>query len=175
MRIPPVLALLGVVCLGCQAQPAALTDEARREVDAQVRAASASLLEAMNAGDAPGVMGFYRDDPSFYYLGCTDYILGSEDFRRIVTPFYRPDAPVTFDLGVVATQVLAPDVAVVSLRGSSSVAPSLFFTQVWVNEAGAWKVSAEHESWPACPESRGPHPFTGAAEDASLRPDGPGN
>lgn len=175
MRIPPVLALVAVVCLGCQVESGAFSDEARRDVDAQVRAASGALLEAMNAGDAPAVMGFYRDDPSFFYLGCTDYILGSETFRRVVTPFYRTDDPVTFDLGVVATQVLAPDVAVVSLRGSSTQAPSLFFTQVWINEAGAWKVSAEHESWPGCLESRGPHPFTGAAEDASLRSGGPGN
>ncbi|HSG48372.1 MAG TPA: nuclear transport factor 2 family protein [Longimicrobiales bacterium] len=174
MRIPPLL-LLGAVCLGCQAEPGPFTDEARREVDAQVRAASGALLEAMNAGDSPGVLSFYRDDPSFFYLGCTDYILGSETFRRVVAPVYRTDAPVTFDLGVVATQVLTPDVAVVSLRGSSSNAPSLFFTQVWVQEAGAWKVSAEHESWPGCRESQGPHPFTGAAEDASLRPDGPGD
>jgi len=175
MRIPPLAALLGVVCLACQPQSGPLTDQTRQDVDAQVRAASAALVDAMNVGDAPTVLAFYQDGPSFVYLGCTDYILGGESFRRMVGPYYRADQPRDFALGIVAAQVLGPDQAVVSLQGSSANGSALFLTQVWIREDGAWRVSLEHASWPGCPEPRGPHPFTAAPEGAALQPGTPGN
>ena len=158
--------LLPAVCImtACTASATPFTDEDRTAVAAEIAGQVAGLTEAMNAGDAERVMGFYSGDADFVYLGCTNHIMGGEIFRQVVSPSYLANAGTVFQQEVVATQVLGPDAAVVSLRGGSSTAPYLFWTQTWQRGEDGWVVTLEHESWPGCPEPRQPHPFTSGPE-----------
>jgi hypothetical protein len=59
---------------------------------------------------------------------------------------------------VLFVQVLSPTVAVATLRGSSTEANALFWTEVLQkSEDGRWLITYEHESWPDCSTPRGPH------------------
>ena len=164
-------ALLAVLLVAaCSSDPADFTDEHRRAVGNEVRTAVAALTDAMNAHDGERVVSFYVPEPDFVYVGCTDVQIGGVSFARRVKPYYAANPDVLFEQSIVSLRVLAPDAAVVSLRGGSTHAPSLFLTQVWERtDEGGWGISVEHESWPGCSEPAEAHPFTGAPDSLGLQ------
>jgi ketosteroid isomerase-like protein len=166
---------LALVIGGCAPPPASLSDADRAAVVAEVTAALSELTAAMNAHDSEGVIRFYPEDPSFLYLGCTDFITGGATFRRMVAPYYGPGNEVSFEQQIVSVQVLSPTAAVASQRGSSSEAEALFWTQVLVKKDGRWVITYEHESWPDCSPPSAPHPFTAPGDSAGLLPGGIAN
>jgi ketosteroid isomerase-like protein len=124
----------------------------------EVRETLTGLTEAMNAHDPDLVFSFYRQDPSFFYLGCTDVLFGWDTFASRVGPYYRMNTDVTFQQEILNIQILSPTVAVAAMRGSSTEAPALFWTEVLQeDETGRWLITHEHESWPGCSVPRGPH------------------
>jgi len=143
--------------------------------DQEVREVFSALLEAMNAGDAEAVLGFYLDDPRFVYLGCTEYIVGGAAFRRLVAPFYGREDHDRFELGIVSARALGTDAVILNAQGGSTSAPSLFVTQAWTRVDGHWRIALVHESWPGCREPRDPHPFTAPSGEVPLRPGEPGS
>jgi ketosteroid isomerase-like protein len=159
----------------CAPAPASLSDADRAAVTAEVTAALTELTAAMNVHDSEAVVAFYLEDPSFLYLGCTDFVTGGATFRRMVAPYYGPGSAVTFEQQIVSVQVLSPTAAVVSQRGGSSEADALFWTQVLVKKDGRWLITYEHESWPGCKAPSAPHPFTAPGDSAGLLPGGIGN
>jgi len=164
-----VLALLSAAC-DSGAPP---MTQAQRDSTAllvlEVEETISRLTEAMNAHDSEGVLEFYRNSEEFLFLGCTDFILGWDAYSRIVGPYYRRKEDVTFQQEVVRTQILSPTVAVVAVRGSSSAAEALFWTEVLVREEdGRWLIAYEHESWPDCSSPSAPHPFTSGGPDMGL-------
>jgi hypothetical protein len=95
-------------------------------------------------------------------------MFGWDFFSTLVAPYYRAATDVTFQREILQIQLVGTDVAVVTLRGSSSEAPALFWTQVLVREeGGAWLIAHEHESWPGCDEPAPLHP-TGAGLDRGV-------
>lgn len=155
------LLLLVSVSASCQRLPAPLQDAQRQAIAQEVEETLGRLTEAMNAHDPEAVLGFYRHSEEFVYLGCTDFLLGFDTFSTRVGPYYPAHPEVTFHQEVVRTQVLSPTVAVVALRGGSSAAEALFWTEVLIrSDDGRWLVSYEHESWPGCPPPSGPHVLT---------------
>lgn len=144
----------------CARGPAPFTEADRAGVAEEVTRAVGQLTAAMSAGDAAAVLAFYRETEDFTYLGCTDFILGGKSFARIVGPSYQPDSGVTFEQNIVRLEVVGPDAAVASLRGGSTAAEHLFWTQLWVRDGERWMVAIEHESWPGCRPPSGPHPMT---------------
>jgi ketosteroid isomerase-like protein len=125
----------------------------------------AGLTEAMNAHDPDEVFRFYRQTDDFFYLGCTDILYGWGTFAVRVEPYYTFNTDVSFEKEVLSVQILSPTVAVAALRGSSTEAEALFWTEVLQKgEDGRWLITHEHESWPGCPVPRGAHMgTTGAA------------
>jgi hypothetical protein len=88
--------------------------------------------------------------------------MGFETFAERVTPYYRTNTEITFQQEILRIQILSPTSAVVTLKGSSTGAEHLFWTEVLVREAdGRWLIAHEHESWPDCPAPPPLHP-TGA-------------
>lgn len=115
----------------------------------------------MNAHDGQAVLAHYVQSDEFTYVGLTDMAVGFQPFARRVTPWYMANQDITFDHEIVRTQVLAFDVALVTMRGSSTDIPALTWTQVHVRgNDGAWKILHEHESWGETAMDR-PHPMTG--------------
>jgi len=168
--------LLALVVAACTPTSDALTEEARQAVAAQVTQAVAELTAAMNAHDGDAVMGFYSGAPDFVYLGCTEYIRGGEAFAEMAAPFYAANPDVTIQQEIESLRVVGPEVAVVSLRGGQPDGPPLFWTQVWERgDEGRWIITVEHESWPGCPEPRGPHPLTSEGEPGSSEASSEGN
>jgi len=158
-----------MVVAACTPTSDRFTEEARQAVAAQVAQAVAELTAAMNAHDGDAVVGFYSGGPDFVYLGCTEYIQGGEAFAEMVSPFYAANSEVTIQQEIVSLRVVGPGAAVVSLRGGQPEGPALFWTQTWErSDDGRWIITLEHESWPGCPEPRGPHPLTGAGEPGST-------
>ncbi len=144
---------------GCQAAPATLTSAQADSLAVEVREVMGRLTEAMNAHDPERVLGFYRDTEAFVYLGCTDLMFGSAFFKGIIGPFYVNNPEVTFQREILRVQLLSPSSAVVTLQGSSTDSPALFWTQVLTREAdGRWLITHEHESWPACDPPPSLHP-----------------
>jgi ketosteroid isomerase-like protein len=148
-------ALLLIACAsGPDARPS-LDEPALME---EIQETLTGLTEAMNAHDPDLVFSFYRQDPSFLYLGCTDILFGWDTFASRVGPYYTMNTDVTFQQEILNIQILSPTVAVAAMRGSSTEAPALFWTEVLQrSEAGRWLITYEHESWPGCTEPRGPH------------------
>jgi ketosteroid isomerase-like protein len=129
------------------------------------------LTEAMNAHDSEQVFSFYRQDESFFYLGCTDVLFGWGTFSSRVGPYYANNPDVTFQRDLLTIQILSPSTAVVALRGSSTEAEALFWTEVLKKgEDGGWLITYEHESWPDCSTPRGPHMGTEGMGEMELAP-----
>jgi ketosteroid isomerase-like protein len=161
MRALAALLCLAAPALSCTRAPAVLTDEEQRAVTAEVREAIIDLRAAMNAQDPQRVSTRYDRSGDFAYVGCTELILGGAEYRRITSPYYSASRSVTFEQEVVHIRALDRHAAVVAMRGSSTRAPHLFWTQVWIKDgSGRWVVGHEHESWPGCREPRGAHPPT---------------
>jgi ketosteroid isomerase-like protein len=117
------------------------------------------LTAAMNSHDPDSVLSFYLDSDEFVYVGCTDLMFGRDTYSTLVAPYYRNSTDVTFQQEILEIQVLNRTAAVVTLRGSSTEAPSLFWTEVLVRQDdGRWTIAHEHESWPGCDEPPALHP-----------------
>ena len=170
-RLLPLVLLMAA----CAPAPASVSEADRAAVTAEVTAALTELTAAMNAHDSEGVLGFYPEDPSFLYLGCTNFVTGGATFRQMIAPYYGPGSEVTFEQQIVSIQVLSPAAAVVSQRGGSSEAEALFWTQVLVKKDGRWRITYEHESWPGCNPPKDPHPFTAPGDSAGFLPGGIAN
>jgi ketosteroid isomerase-like protein len=163
MRPIALHVLLALAVASCAASHAPLSDEDRQAVVSEVGQAVEGLRDAMNAQDAEQVLSFYDLDPDFVYVSCTEFFFGTR-FRTVADLYYRPSRGVTFEQELVKVVALSPEAAVVTIRGSSSRAAHLFWTQVWVKKAGAgWVIDHVHQSWPDCTEPRTPHPGTSEA------------
>jgi ketosteroid isomerase-like protein len=171
-RIRPLTAGTLLTVGACSTAPATLSDAERQTVVSEVRDVMNELLEAMNAHDPDRAVSFYSDAPEFVALTCTSYITGGTTFKALVSPTYGPRRGATFEHRVVRVQALSPTAAVVSLSGSSSEAPALFWTRVLVKEEGGWLITYEHQSWPGCSEPTAPHPFTTPGDSAGLLDEG---
>lgn len=170
MRYGAFLGLLLVVPLAaaCRQEPVPFDQTLKAEITAEVEETLAGLTEAMNAHDSKRVFGFFRQSEDFLYLGCTDYLFGFEAFSVRVGPYYDNNPEVTFHQEVVQVQVLSPTVAVAALRGGSTEAEALFWTEVLVKEGGKWVITHEHESWAGCSPPSAAHPFTTPSEMSNL-------
>jgi ketosteroid isomerase-like protein len=172
LKHTPLLLLCSVLVGACSGGTQTLTDAQRDTVTAEVTATMTQLLEAMNAHEPDRVMSFYTDAPEFLALTCTSYISGGTTFKAMTGPFYGPKRGTAFGHRVVGVQVLSPTAAVVSLSGSSSLAPALFWTRVLVNQDGRWLITYEHQSWPGCSDPPAPHPYTSPGDSSGLEPGG---
>jgi len=161
-----VIVILAGLSAACSSQPVsrpefdegALTEEVLETVD--------GLTEAMNSRDPDRVFGFYRQDETFFYMGCTSSMAGWGTFAPRVASYYRTSREVAFQREVLSTQILSATTAVVAMRGSSTEAEALFWTEVLQKgEDGRWLVTYEHESWPGCSVPSGPHIGTEGGED----------
>lgn len=168
MRRLAFLLLPVAFAASCTGPEAEFSDDDRQAVVEEVSGAVGRLRDAMNAFDAERLMRFYAADPDFIYVGCTEFFFG-ERYRSIASLYYRPSRGVTFEQELVQVKVLGPGTAVVTMRGSSSQASHLFWTQVWVrNPEGDWVITHAHQSWPGCTEPRAPHPGTAVPDSAGL-------
>lgn len=151
--LPTLLATLPLAAVACTgAAPAAttaeLTDAQRMEITQAVDSTVADLYDAMNAHDAERVMAHYLPTNEFLYAGVTNTIQGLETFSTLTSPWYTSHPDVTFEYKVLHIQVLSPDVATITVKGSSTDSPYLLCSRTMVYRDGAWLVALEHESWP---------------------------
>lgn len=153
MRTRMLTALAAVVLVGgCQQAPSQeMTDGQRSAIAAEVDAAVDGLFAAMNGHDADDVLSRYQDSADFVYVGCTSFRISKDSYAWIVRQYYPQAQDATFEHEIVHTNVLDSATAVVTLQGSSSDNPNIYWTQVWVKRDGSWLVASEHESWPGCP------------------------
>jgi len=149
-----------VLTVACQ-PPARLSDAQRHRITTQVDSVVSDLYDAMNAHDADAVMRHYLPGDTFLYVGVTDVIQGHDAFAQTMGPWYQAHPDVTFEYGILHTQVLSPTTATVTTKSSTDEAPFLTTTRTLVFQDGRWFVALEHESWPGA-ETPGPsHPGTG--------------
>jgi hypothetical protein len=159
MRYNALLASLSIL-LTAACDPVPFDQAQKDAIATEVEETLAGLTEAMNAHDSDRVFAYFRNSEEFLYLGCTDFLIGWDAYSRRAGPYYAANPDATVQQGVVRTQVLSPTVAVVALRGSSTLSEALFWTEVLVKEDGRWVIAHEHESWPGCSPPSEPHPFT---------------
>ena len=153
-----ILLLVALVPMACTSGPGPLSGNERAATVQEVTETLNGLTEAMNSHDPERVFSFYRQDESFFYLGCTDILSGWGTFSTRVGPYYTFNSEVTFQQEILSIQVLSPTVAVAAMRGSSTEEGALFWTEVLQKgEDGRWLITYEHESWPGCSAPAGPH------------------
>jgi ketosteroid isomerase-like protein len=128
-------------------------------ITSEVEAAVGSFFQAMNAHDGDAVIGHYVGPENFLYAGITNVAVDWETWSGQVQAWYRANSDVEFTHELMSIQVVAPTVAVATVRGSSSEAEALLWTQVWAKDAetGRWLITTEHESWPECVDPPRPH------------------
>ena len=152
--------LAAFIAAACQPASSVLTDAQRETITAEVNQVVVDLFDAMNAHEADRVLEHYLNSDEFAYVGLVDIRTGWNGFARMAGQWYPANPDVTFEYQIAHTQVLSPTVALVVLRGSSTDAEALVWTQVMVNHDGQWRIAHEHESWPQCIEAPKPHPMT---------------
>jgi ketosteroid isomerase-like protein len=174
------LLLLVLALSACSVGPSSDADFDEAVLTQEVTEALNSLTAAMNAHDPDQVFTHYRQDESFFFLGCTDVLPGWGTFASRVGPFYTFETEVTFQREILSVQILSPTTAVAALRGSSTEVEALFWTEVLQKgDDGRWLITYEHESWPDCSTPRPPHMGTegmpgGMGGDPSATPTSPG-
>lgn len=168
VRLLPALLLAAA----CAPAPATLTDAARDAAAAEVRATTFALQDALNTHEPDAILAFYRLDDDFTYVGCTNYMFGGNLFGTILGTYHTQNPDVTYDLAIQSLQVLAPDVAVVSLQGTGGRDLKLFVTRALRrDDTGAWLIVHEHESWPGCSDPTPPHPGTAPGDTLVRTPE----
>jgi len=158
MRIRALPALAAVVAIGACQPTQELTDAQRTTITADVIATVDDLYAAMNEHDADRVLDHYLQSGELLYVGVSESIQGWAAYSTLTRPWYQSHADVTFKHQILHVQVLAPNVATVTARGSSTDAPYLMWTRTLVLRDGRWLVALEHESWPGANEPTGEHP-----------------
>jgi uncharacterized protein (TIGR02246 family) len=118
------------------------------------------LYAAMNEHDADRVLGHYLESDDFLYVGVSDVMQGWERFSAMTAPWYAMHPDVTFEHEILHMQILAPDVATVTTRGSSTESPHLMTTRTLVLRDGRWLIALEHESWPGAETPQPQHPMS---------------
>jgi ketosteroid isomerase-like protein len=167
-----VLLMCAAMTVACTRGPEVQGNFDEATLVQEVTETLADLTEAMNSHDPDRIFAFYRQDERFFYLGCTDVLFGWSTFASRVEPYYTSNPDVTFDQEVLSVQILSSTVAVAALRGNSTEASALFWTEVLQkDESGRWLVTYEHESWPGCSVPRGPHMGTEGVEGVAPPPD----
>ncbi len=160
MRIRALCVLAAVAALGACQPERGVDDASRTAITRAVMATMNDLYGAMNAHDADRVLAHYLKSEEFLYVGVGDTTLGWETFSSLTRPWYQSHPDVTFEYEIVHVQVLAPDVATVTAKGSSTEAPFLMWTRTFVLRDGQWLISLEHESWPGAEPPRAQHPMS---------------
>lgn len=156
--IVPIVVLLAAAC---RTGAPALGEAERAVVVREVRRAIDDLFTGMNAHDADAVLDRYRTGDDFAYVGVTDPQVGPEPFTAHTRAWHQTHPDVQFEHEIVHIQVLNSTAAVAVVRGSSTEAPTLVWTQVYVRDGdGVWRIAHEHEAWPGSEPARGPHPGT---------------
>lgn len=170
MRSVAHLLLPAALFLGaCTSEPAVMSGARETALMEEVARTVQAFTEAMNAHDPDRIFSFYRQDPSFFYLGCTDVLSGWGNYESRVRPYYTFNTDVEFHREILNVQILSPTTAAVALRGGSSEAEHLFWSLFLQRvEDGTWLVTHEHESWPGCRVPRGPHMGTGGMPGTEM-------
>ncbi len=152
--------VLAVACQPPSTAPARLTDAQRGRITTQVDSVVADLYDAMNAHDADAVMSHYMPGDMFLYVGVTEVIQGHDAFAETMGPWYPSHPDVTFQYGILHTQVLSPTTATVTTKASTEQTPFLTTTRTLVLQDGRWFIALEHESWPGAKTPGPSHPGT---------------
>jgi len=161
-----VIVTLAGLSAACSSQPVSRPEFDEAALAEEVLETLDGLTQAMSSGDPDRVFGFYRQDERFFYMGCTSSMAGWSTFAPRVASYYRTSRELTFQREVLSAQILSATTAVVAMRGSSTEAEALFWTEVLQKgEDGRWLVTYEHESWPGCSVPSGPHIGTEGGED----------
>lgn len=159
MRIRALAAAAAILAMVACQPTRELTDAQRSTTTADVIATVDSLYAAMNEHDADRVLAHYLQSDQFLYVGVSESLQGWQSFSGLARPWYASHPDVTFQHQILHVQVLAPDVATATVRGSSTEAPYLMWTRTLVRRDGRWLIALEHESWPGAEEPRGEHPM----------------
>jgi uncharacterized protein (TIGR02246 family) len=140
---------VAVAAAACQTDGSPeITDAQRTEISAQVAQVIDSLFVAMNQGDADAITSHYRKSGDLMQVSVAETLTGWENFATVTGQFCTQHPDVRFEHRIVQTQVLAPDVAAVTIAGSATTSEFLMWTEVLVREDGRWVITLEHESWP---------------------------
>ena len=160
MRIPLSSALAVCLAVGaCRATSGVeLSDAQRTAIATEVNQTVDSLFADMNAHDADRIFAHYRQSDDFLYVTISETMRSWKTFSTVTRSYWTQHPDVTFKHHIVQTQVLAPNVAVVTIAGSATDAPHLTWTQVYVREDGRWVITLENEAWPGAPSPTAPHP-----------------
>ncbi len=165
MRFPALCLVASLALAGCRAASPELTAKQRASLANEADRAVLALVDAMNAHDSTAVLEHYVHDDTFSYVGVTDVLFGYDTFRRDTQQWYATHPDVQVHYQIVQTQVLSPTVAVVVMRGSSTLQRALTATEVLVRGPdGVWRIAHEHESWPETATPGEPHPMTGSGQ-----------
>ncbi len=160
MRTRALRVLAAVAAMGA-CQPARGIDDARRAaITEEVVATVDDLFAAMNAHDADRVLDHYLKSDELLYVGVGDTMQGWDMFATLTRPWYANHADVTFEHEILHVQVLSPEVATVTARGSSTESPFLMWSRTLVLRDGRWLVALEHESWPGAEPPAAQHPMS---------------
>jgi len=153
--------LAALLLAACAPRSSELNDQTRAATVKEIRQAVDDLFDAMNAHDAERVLRRYQESDDFAYVGVNDVEVGWETFQQRTRQWYQQHPEDTFEHTLLHVHVLSPTVAVAIVRGSSSDAPQLAWTEVFVRDGRRWKIAHEHEAWPgATPIGTAPHPGT---------------
>lgn len=159
--LSPTVAAVAVLA-GCQpGNPDGLqqvTDAQRTAVTREVAQAVDSLFADMNAHDPDRVYEHYRKSDDFLYVTVHETMRSWKTFSSVTRSYYAQNPDVTFQHRIVQIQVLTPNVAVATIKGSTPDSPYLTWTDVFVREGGRWVITLENEAWPGAKPPAAPHP-----------------
>jgi uncharacterized protein (TIGR02246 family) len=172
MRSTPLMSALAAATAVAACQPRGateVTDARRTEITTQVTQVIDSLFTAMNEGDVDAITSHYRKSDDLMQVTVAQTLTGWDNFATVTKQFSTQHPDVKFEHRIVQTQVLAPNVAAVTVAGRATTSEFLMWTDVLVRENGRWVITLEHESWPG---ARAPvaHPAMEPAPGSEVPP-----
>jgi ketosteroid isomerase-like protein len=140
----------------CQPRTAALTDQRKAEIAAEVNALNAQYWDAWRAADWDRGVAYYVDSPDFVWAAGGTVYFGVNVLQES-RPRFNSVASQTFTFQDSRTIVMAPDAVTVTALGTwaqtdtagvTGPAREFAWTAVWMLRNGEWKMHLVHMSYP---------------------------
>jgi uncharacterized protein (TIGR02246 family) len=144
-----------------------MTEADRQAIADELHQLNLALNEMGETGDVDGMVAYWVEDPSAYFVGDPALFLQSirllptkDAMREFFAPMQASRSGTKFTVLKDHVAVLSPDLAVQVVEHTFSVIDTLgnagpeypqTSTAVWVRENGEWKMLHFHQSWSTTP------------------------
>jgi ketosteroid isomerase-like protein len=150
-----LIALIFLVSLSCQQQPAALTDAQKTEIEKEVRAVLDQWISALDTLDYTQQLQWYSKEEFWGYIGNGQAIPTTKALFDSMQNWFSVRVIQKVEMKTSSVKAISSDRAIVyfttlfehSFKEGKTVKGHSAETIVFKKESQGWRIIHEHESW----------------------------